>query len=134
MHELRVRGSRSKPKPPAPGLNVHRTKKGTLGLKRSKGRAFPYVTFNEIAGIAKQLEMNQSDIWNLFKQKAYIVAKDRLEAEGMYAKLVAQISTKGTTDGKVKRMRRNGRRTAKDCIETTGEAAPSAEEHAQPKN
>lgn len=84
MYSLRTKG-RAKPASPAPGLSVNRTKKGTLSVRRSKARAFEYVTMREIAELAKALPASQADIWNMFKLKKYIIAKDRLEAERIYA-------------------------------------------------
>lgn len=82
MYELRTKG---KPKGPAAGLTVSRTKKGALSVRRSKSRAFEYVTMSEIAALAEHAKCSQADLWNIFKKKGYIVAGSRLEAEKIYA-------------------------------------------------
>ena len=86
MYELRTKGPK-KPAPPALGLSVRRTKTGKLSVtRRAKTRPFAYVTLPEIAALATATGCNQSDLWNLFKQKEFIVAKDRMTAEQAYAK------------------------------------------------
>lgn len=87
MYQLRLK-PRAKPPSPAPGLSVTRTKTGKLSLRRqSKQRAFDYVTMPEIEKLARAADCAQSDLWNLFKKKNYIIAKDRLDAERTYAQL-----------------------------------------------
>lgn len=84
MYSLRQKGTK-KPASPAPGLTVSRNKKGALTVRRSKTRAFAYVTFPELAALAAAVQTNQSDMWNLFKQKKYIIAQTRMDAERAYA-------------------------------------------------
>lgn len=83
MHQLRTKGSAKQQ--PAPGLAVNRTKKGTLSIRRSKARAFAYVTYKEIEALAKAVQCSQAELWNLFKTKDYIVTQTRMEAEQRYA-------------------------------------------------
>lgn len=65
-----------------------RTAKGKLSVRRAKlQRSFDYVTMKEIEGLAKAADCAQSDLWNMFKQREYIIAKDRLEAERIYAEI-----------------------------------------------
>lgn len=83
MYSLR---DQVKPKSSVPGITITKTKKGTIGIRRtSKDRAFEYVTFPEIAALSKQHGILQSDLWNAFKAKEYIVTKTRMEAEKIYA-------------------------------------------------
>ncbi len=84
MYELRTKGP-AKLKSPAPGLKISRTKKGVLTVKRTKVRPFAYVTRVELAALAKEAGTNQSDLWNMFKQKKYLITKDRMEAERIHA-------------------------------------------------
>lgn len=87
MHELRVKGSRA-PKargPTVSGLSVSRTKKGALSIRKSKARTFAYVTFDEIAKLAASAKCSQSELWQLFKAKKYLVTRSRMEAEQIYA-------------------------------------------------
>ena len=90
MYELRTKG-RAKPASPAAGLTVRRTPEGALSIARSKAqRAFEYVTWPELAKLAEALKVGQSDLWQAFRAKNYIVAKDRLAAEHTYSALVAE--------------------------------------------
>ena len=84
MYSLRQKGAK-KPASPAPGLSITRNKKGALTLRRSKARTFAYVTFPELAALAASAQTNQSDLWNLFKAKKYIIAQTRMDAERAYA-------------------------------------------------
>lgn len=87
MYELRQRGS-SKPKSPAPGLSITRTKKGELSVRRTaKTRPFAYATYAEIEALAKAAGTAQSDVWNLLKRKKFILAQTRIEAEHIYGEL-----------------------------------------------
>lgn len=87
MYALRVRGA-AKPKATAPGLSLKRTAKGALSITwRSKVRPFAYVTMPELIALAAGIPCSQADLWNAFKRKRFIIAKDRLEAEQTYAKL-----------------------------------------------
>ena len=81
---MRQKG-RTKPASAVSGLSISKSKKGALTVRRAKGRAFAYVTFPEIAALSKATGYAQSDLWNMFKQKGYIVTKDRMEAERIYA-------------------------------------------------
>ena len=70
----------------APGLAVTRTKKGALSVRRSaKTRPFAYVLWTEIEALSKANATAQSDLWNMFKAKGFIVAKSRMEAEIAFA-------------------------------------------------
>lgn len=71
---------------PAPGLSLGRSAAGALSVRRNKKqRAFDYVTMAEIAALAKAKGVNQSDVWNVFKAREFIIAKSRMEAEQVYA-------------------------------------------------
>jgi hypothetical protein len=83
MYELRRKG-KAKAASPAPGLTVSRTKKGALSIRRAKSRAFTYVTYPEIAALAKAAGCSQSELWQLFKAKEYIITQTRMEAEHAY--------------------------------------------------
>lgn len=86
MYELRTKG-KAKPTAGVSGLTVSRTKKGALTVRRAKVRPFEYVTMPEIKKLADFYKVSQADLWNVFKQKEYIIAKDRLDAERLYSQL-----------------------------------------------
>ncbi len=86
MYEVRTKRG-AKPVGPAPGLTVSRTKAGALSVRRTKARPFAYVTLGEIAELAKAAQTNQSDLWNLFKRRKFIIAQTRMQAENIYAEL-----------------------------------------------
>lgn len=86
MYGLKIKG-RAKSASPVPGLTVARTKSGALSVRRSKSRAFEYVTMAEIAALAKAAKTSQADLWNLFKKKEYLITKDRMEAERLYGEI-----------------------------------------------
>lgn len=88
MYGLRTKARSTKPASPVQGISITKTKKGTLGVRRmEKGRPFAYVTYPEIAALAKHHGVPQSDLWNAFKAKDYIVTKTRMEAEKLYAEI-----------------------------------------------
>lgn len=87
MYELRIKKGSAKPTSGVPGLNILRTKKGALSLRRTKARTFEYVTMSEVKKLADYAKASQADVWNLFKAKKYIMAKDRMEAEKIYAEI-----------------------------------------------
>ena len=70
-----------------PGLSVSRTKAGKLSIRKTKARAFPYVTYAELAKLAEAAKINQSDLWQVFQAKIYIITQTRMEAEVRYAAL-----------------------------------------------
>lgn len=72
---------------PAPGLTVGRTKKGALSIRRTKVRPFAYVTGAELDALAAAAACTKTELWNAFRARDFIIAKDRLEAEHTYAKL-----------------------------------------------
>lgn len=86
MYALRQKG-RAKAAAVVPGISVTRSKKGKLGLRRSKERAFAYITYPEITALAKHHSLMQSELWNLFKQKDFIITQTRMKAEQLYAEL-----------------------------------------------
>lgn len=86
MYGLRTRGS-AKPKSPVEGVTLTRTKKGALSIRRTKVRAFAYITTKEIAALAKSTGITQAEIWNLFKEKNYMITADRMEAERRYSEI-----------------------------------------------
>ena len=70
----------------APGLTLTKLKGGGRSVRRSsKTRPFAYVTWPEIAALAKANGAAQSDLWNLFRAKGFIVAKSRMDAEIAFA-------------------------------------------------
>lgn len=86
MYALRIKG-RAKAPNPAPGLFITRTKTGKVGIRRTKLRAFDYITNTEMADVAKQSGITQAELFVAFKERNFIVAKDRLEAEHIHTKL-----------------------------------------------
>lgn len=62
-----------------------RTKTGKLSIKRSKVRTFEYVTHPEMAALAKHAGTTQAELWTAFKERNFIIAKDRLAAEHVYS-------------------------------------------------
>lgn len=85
MHQMRTKGKAAKPAGPAPGLAVSRTKKGALSIRRTKARAFAYVTYKEIEALAKAAQCSQAELWQAFKAKEFIITQTRMEAEQRYA-------------------------------------------------
>lgn len=82
------RGTKSRsPVGPAPGLRVGCTKRGKLSIRRTKVRPFAYVTVAEIVALAAAATCSQTDLWNAFKSRKFIIAKDRMEAETIYSEL-----------------------------------------------
>lgn len=84
MYALRVKRG-AKPPGPAPGLSLSRTKAGALSIRRSRSRAFDYVLDTEIIALAKAIGAYQSDVWNAFVRRRFIIAKSRMQAEETYA-------------------------------------------------
>lgn len=88
MYGLRTKRGTAKAPSPVPGLTVTRTKTGALSVKRlKKQRAFDYVTMAEIGILAKAHGTGQADLWNMFKKRKFLITKDRMEAEHIYAEL-----------------------------------------------
>lgn len=87
MYALRIKKGSAKPTSGVPGLHISRTKKGALSLRRTKARTFEYVTTAELAKLAEFSKATQAEVWNLFKAKEYIIAKDRMAAEAAYAQI-----------------------------------------------
>lgn len=69
------------------GLNVKRLKSGKLSITRRKPRTFAYVTYVEVEEFAQRLGATQTEIWNAFRERDFILAKSRLEAENIYTSL-----------------------------------------------
>lgn len=87
MYQMRAKKTSAKPTSGVSGLNLSRSKKGTLSLRRTKLRAFAYVTMAELVKLAAHAKASQAEVWNLFKARGFIVAKDRMEAERSFAQL-----------------------------------------------
>lgn len=90
MYKKRVKRSSAtaKPKSPVSGVRISKTKRGNVGIARSKKlRAFPYITDPEIRALCSHHKLTYSVLWTAFKKKNWIVAADRLKAEEAYAKL-----------------------------------------------
>lgn len=75
------------PKSGVAGLSVHRTKKGSLSVRRTKVRPFAYVTFPELKVLAERAACSQAELWNVLKVKKFFITQTRMEAEILYAKL-----------------------------------------------
>jgi len=86
MYSLQGRG-KVRVQPPAPGLSVSRTKSGGFTIRRTKARAFEYITMSELAALAKLHGCGQADLWNAFKKRNFIIAKDRITAEHINMKV-----------------------------------------------
>lgn len=89
MYQLRTKGR--KPVSPAPGLTVSKTKSGKLSIRRSKQRSFDYVTMSELAGLARSAEISQADLFNAFKKREFVIGKDRLDCERIYAEINGKV-------------------------------------------
>lgn len=87
MFSMRTKKTSAKPTSGVLGLVVSRTKKGALSLRRAKSRTFEYVTMGELVKLATHAKASQAEVWNLFKTKKYIISKDRMEAEQIYAQI-----------------------------------------------
>lgn len=82
MYSLRKKAGKTSV---VPGLSVSRTKAGKLSIRKTAARAFPYVTYSELAKLAEAAKVNQSDLWQVFQAKKYIITQTRMEAEVRYA-------------------------------------------------
>lgn len=87
MWAMRIKKGSAKPTSGVVGLTISRTKKGALSLRRTKARTFEYVTTDELTRLATFSKASQAEVWNLFKDKKYIIAKDRMEAEKLYGEI-----------------------------------------------
>lgn len=88
MYALRVKGTKPKKPTYAEGLAVSRTKKGSLSIRLSKAkRAFAYVLRSELDALAKGNGFLASEVWNAFKEKKFIIAETRMDAERIYAEV-----------------------------------------------
>lgn len=87
MFGLPKKKGSAKPTAGVPGLTVSRTRTGTLSLRKTKARSFTYVTMAEVKKLADFAKASQADVWNLFKKKEYIIAKDKMEAEQIYSRI-----------------------------------------------
>lgn len=86
MYALRIKGRPKKAVSTVPGLNVVKNKKGTLSIRRSnKLRTFKYVTREELVLLAKSCTVSQSELWNAFKKKDFLITETRMEAELLHA-------------------------------------------------
>lgn len=86
MYEVRQRGSSAKPKSPAVGISLSKTKKGAWSIRLTKTkRAFKYVLTAEIDALAKHHGATVAEIWNVFKAKDFLITKTKLEAEQINA-------------------------------------------------
>src|SRR3990167_5926841 len=78
MYALRKVAKPKKAPGPAPGLSVKLTKKGAISIARAKKtRAFDYVLKAEIDALAQAI-----------KQKGYIVADNKMDAERTHASIL----------------------------------------------
>lgn len=87
MYQRRVTSkNRTKPASPAPGITLSKTKKGAWSIRRAKTRTFAYILEDELKALAKDKSVPYAELWSLFKAKSWIIAKDRMTAEALYAK------------------------------------------------
>lgn len=77
-------------KPPAvDGLTITISKTGKLGLRMAKKkRAFAYVTESEIKLLMAEKGLKYSEVWQLFRDRKFIIAESRMAAEIIYAKSI----------------------------------------------
>lgn len=89
MYELRQKGSKpAKAKGPAQGITISRTKKGALSIRRNaKSRPFAYILRAEMEALCAEQGILFSELWNAFKAKDFLIAKDKMEAEQIYANI-----------------------------------------------
>ena len=84
MHEKRG----AKAAAPAEGITISQSATGKLTIRRSKAkRPLAYVLSSEIVALAKHYEIPQNELWNLFKEKEYLIAMTKREAEETNAKI-----------------------------------------------
>src|SRR3990167_1088581 len=89
MYALRKVAKPKKAPGPAPGLSVKLTKKGAISIARAKKtRAFDYVLKAEIDALAQASKLPLQDLWTAFKQKGYIVADNKMDAERTHASIL----------------------------------------------
>ncbi len=88
-YELRQKGSKpAKPKGPAEGLTLKRTKKGALSVLRNKRlRAWEFVTRAELHALAKEAAAPVSEVWNYFTAKGYVIGDDKVDCERINVRL-----------------------------------------------
>lgn len=84
MYELPAKPKSAKPRI-VDGLSVTVAKDGAIKVRRGKARTFDYVTFSELEAFARALGLFQSDIWNAFKARGFVIARTRIEAERTHA-------------------------------------------------
>lgn len=89
MYELRQKGSKpAKAKGPAQGITLSRTKKGALSIRHNKKqRPFAYILQLEMEALCSEQNCTFAELWNAFKAKGFLVAKDKMEAEQIYANI-----------------------------------------------
>lgn len=91
-HEL-VRSMHASPSPSGnssgiSGISVSRTKRGKISIRHTVAkRPFKYILAGEIEKIVSTGVGQTAEIWNAFKEKGFIIAKDRLEAEKAYSQI-----------------------------------------------
>ena len=80
MYELRHKGKAVAPKP-AEGLTLIRTKSGVLSVRRTKAkRPFPYVLRSELTALAKEGGFSETEVWNAFRERKFLIAETEAEA------------------------------------------------------
>lgn len=86
MYGLRQKGSKPKAGSGIQGLSISRTKKGVLSIRRNaKQRPFAYVLQEEINLFVKSVPgTSTAEVWNAFKAKKFLIAKNKAEAEEIY--------------------------------------------------
>lgn len=86
--DMEIRPAKTKAESsPAPGLTISRTKAGKLSIRRAKSRPFAYITHAELTALAAGAKCSQAELWNTLRSREFILAKSRMEAETIYARL-----------------------------------------------
>ncbi len=121
MYAVQVKRG-AKPLSAAPGLSIKRAADGGWRIRKLAGRTFAYVLYSEITALAKQLATNQSDLWNAFKQREFIIAKDRMAAETAYTKLKQAETAGGIMAAKMKKSKTGGKEKESKRAKGTGQS------------
>lgn len=67
------------------GVSLARTKSGNWSIRRSSGKAFPWISRTELESLANGYGLAMNECWNLFRAKDWMIVADRMEAERRYS-------------------------------------------------
>ena len=76
---------------PVPGLSVSRSKSGRISVRKLTGRTLDYVTYMEVKKLSSHYRVGVLTLCRVFREKGWIVARDRQEAEFKHSKIKGNI-------------------------------------------